>query len=196
MKNRRHRNNYQNKFNATFPSTVLVAQQWTHRQSRNSGGNDLPLPAAPAEFGHNGDFAPPSPHNALSSQFNVTGAPRQQPFSQQQQTSSAVTTNPSQISTGPSSWPQPGSPWTTGPGQGLTQQPASAAETGHLPSIVGADHDYVQRPGPLTDHNYFMSVPLPDPSPRVNPPPGFSHGRPRRNRTIPVRFRDYELDES
>ena len=58
-----------------------------------------------------------------------------------------------------------------------------------------ADHDYAGQPNytPLTDHNYFMSVPLPDPDPRVNPPPGFSHGRPSRNRKLPSKYDDFDL---
>ena len=57
------------------------------------------------------------------------------------------------------------------------------------------DHDYTShRPPSLTDHNYFMTVPLPE---TVTPPPGFSRsGRPIRTRNLPVRLNDYDLSQA
>ena len=59
-----------------------------------------------------------------------------------------------------------------------------------------ADHDYAAtpKPGPLTDHNYFMTVPLPESAPPTSTPPGFNTGRTVRNRTLPARYHDYELN--
>ena len=143
------------------------------KQSPSINGKQTSKPALPANSG------PALPEPATSSQQGFGSHLRNnEPPSWQPPETSAATSTP-------------------------TFSPSRPAEPTSSPSYSAeiADHDYIQRPPrPLTDHNYFMSVPLPDPDPRVNPPPGFAYppqhaeqGRPQRKRSLPTRFSDYDL---
>ena len=84
--------------------------------------------------------------------------------------------------------PQPNEPTSRQlPGTSTSTSPSGPAEL--------ADHDYTRQPNytPFTDHNYFMSVPLPDPAATATPPGFNSHGRPQRTRKTPSKFSDYDL---
>ena len=141
----------------------------------------------------------PSHRDTLSYSTRVTGPPNQQPFTHQNNNNFS---RPAE----PVNFPEPGlepgreplppeangrlaPPVTKGapqsspaPSSTSNLTPASSTQAGQN---VLHDHDYFRRPTATLDHNYYQ--PLPD------PPPGFNHGRPSRNRQVPNRFNDFQL---
>ena len=168
------------KFYATTNERLITQRRTKNDQYR----------AAPAEAG----FVLNNQPSLSSLDLPLTGPPPLQPFANQQQFSTVGADEDRQASSYNGAGPAPPASNGVPPGvkPGSQSLPASARAAGHLPN----DHDYVQRPGPLTDHNYFMSVPLPDQDPRVNPPPGLyqqQNGRPKRNTKLPAKFQDFEM---
>ena len=181
----------------------LHESQVTQPRSQSVSTDFEIQPAEPAELGEN---ILPSSHQALNELVPaVTGPPPARPFSRQNnnkplpalptdnnETSGPALPGPATPSPrGCGSHPQPNEPrpWRQ---PGTSTSPSGPAEL--------ADHDYASssRPPPLTDHSYFMSVPLPDPASPVRPPPGFENynyntGRPKRQTTLPKRLQDYDL---
>ena len=135
-------------------------------------------------------------------QAPYTGAPPQQPFPNQNKPSPVPTNDRSFLTTEPfRPEPEDDDPrkgqTTLGSNFTPTAPPASPGPAGYQStqrqnqdySLI--DHDYIStgRPPPLTDHNYFMSVPVPDPQVNYNQ----SQGRPARSKKLPTRLQDYDL---
>ena len=163
-----------------IPFTEYTDANNTHQkitQPFNASDGTVPSPSSP----QGEQFSlPSSHHDALSYQYNVTGPPPVH-FRQPKQTS-----NPALPDSATSS------PQGYGSHPRLNEPSTQTSSSG--PALP--DHDYAQRPGPLTDHNYFMTVPLPDTDTRVQPPPGFENyreGRPKRTPKTPAKYDDFDL---
>ena len=183
-----------------LPPSSATMEQLQITQPRTSGDRfELANAADAADFG---SLPAPSPshHDSLSYSTRVTGPPRQQPFPDQNQNNprqepgdfndpavsgeqaSSQQKGPGSVPPGKRdnpTGPQPVTKPTTG------QQPVSTRP--HISRDALQDHDYIRCPTATLDHDYYQ------PMPEVNPPPGFNHGRPNRNRQMPNRFNDFQL---
>ena len=176
MAPKRRRNN--DETNITQPRTASNDDRFSNSAAGAEPGRDNNIPP----------FLPPEHSRAAVS-----------PFPQQKQNIPSADIDDTNWETPATSSPRRDGSHLQPNGPTATSSPPLPEEPADHSSQALRDHDYVQQPNytPLTDHNYFMSVPLPDTDPRVNPPPGFTYppqyGRPKRQSKLPSKFSDYDL---